>query len=60
MIGVFRSKNLKIGSFFTKITTKPMMTNRVAWMLKRVRMGEKPHIPPQKPMIGSAGRSWAS
>jgi hypothetical protein len=60
MIGVFSSKNLKIGPFFKKITTKPMLTNCEAWMLKRVRMGGKPRMPPQMPILGSVGRIWAS
>ena len=59
MIGVFSSKNLKIGPFFTKTSTKPRLANRAAWQLKRVRVGGKPPVPPQHPILGLAGGFWA-
>ena len=60
MIGVFSSKNLKIGPFFTKISTKPLVAYREASMPKRVRMGGKPRMPTQMPILGSVRRIWAS
>jgi hypothetical protein len=54
MTGVFSSKNLKIGHFLAKISTKLRLPNREGWMPKRVRMGGKPCIPPKIPVIGLA------
>jgi UV DNA damage endonuclease len=39
-----------------KDSTKSRLTNHEAWMSKRVRMGGKPRMPPQMPILGSAGR----